>query len=44
MTSDVTDTKTFHKLTEKACKDNGIAIIKQVGNTVAIYDKNMKIF
>ena len=36
--------KTLHRLTEKACKDNGIAIIKQVGNTIAIHDENMKVF
>jgi len=34
----------FHKLTEKACIDNGIAIIKQVGDTVVINDKNMKAY
>jgi hypothetical protein len=34
----------FHPLTEKACIDSGIAIIKQVGDTVAIYDKNLKTF
>ena len=36
--------KKFHPLTEKACKENGIAMIKQVGNTVAIYDENLKTF
>ena len=36
--------KTFHKKTEKACKDNGITIIKQVGDTIAIYDQNLKTF
>ena len=34
----------FHKKTEQACIDNGIAIIKQVGNTIAIYNENLKIF
>jgi hypothetical protein len=34
----------FHKRTEKTCSDNGIAIIKQVGNTVVINDKNLKAF
>jgi hypothetical protein len=34
----------FHKLTEKACKDNGIAIIKQVGNTIVVSDENLKVF
>ena len=36
--------KKFHPLTEKACKENGIAMIKQVGNTVAIFDENLKTF
>ena len=31
----------FHPLTEKACIENGIAIIKQVGDTIAIYDENL---
>ena len=34
----------FNPLTEQACKDAGIAIIKQVGDTVAIYDENLKTF
>ena len=34
----------FRKNTEKACKDNGIAIIKQVGDTIEVYDENLKIF
>jgi hypothetical protein len=34
----------FNPLTEKACSESGIAIIKQVGETVAIYDKNLKTF
>ena len=34
----------FHKNTEKACKDNGIAIIKQVGDTIEVYDENLKTF
>ena len=34
----------FHPLTEKACKEHGIAIMKQVGDTVAIYDENLKTF
>ena len=34
----------FHPFTEKACKDNGIAIMKHVGGTVAIYDENLKTF
>ena len=35
---------TFHKLTEKACADNGIAIIKQAGNAVVINDEHLKVF
>ena len=34
----------FHKLTEKACKDNGIAIMKQVGDTMVVSDENIKTF
>ena len=34
----------IHPLTEKACKENGIAIMKQVGDTVTIYDKHLKAF
>ena len=34
----------FHKRTEKAFIDNGIAIIKQVGDTVAIHDGHLKRF
>ena len=34
----------FHPLTEKACKNNGIAIMKQVGDKVVIYDENLKTF
>jgi len=34
----------FHKLTEKACKDNGIAIMKQAGDSVVIHDENLKVF
>ena len=34
----------FNMLTEQACRENGIAIIKQVGDTVAIYDDNLKTF
>ena len=34
----------FHSLTEKACKDNGIAIVKQVGDTIVINDKHLKAF
>ena len=34
----------FHPLTEKACKDNGIAIMKQVGDTMVVIDENLKTF
>jgi hypothetical protein len=34
----------FNPLTEKACSDNGIAIIKQVGDAVVINDKHLKAF
>ena len=34
----------FHKRTEKACIDNGIAIIKQVGETIIIQDEHLKTF
>ena len=34
----------FNKNTVEACKDNGIAIIKQVGDTIEVYDENLKTF
>jgi hypothetical protein len=34
----------FYPKLEKACTDNGIAIIKQVGDTVVIIDENLKTF
>ena len=34
----------FHPLTEKACQESGIAIMKQEGNAVAIYDEHLKAF
>jgi hypothetical protein len=34
----------FHKRVEKACNDNGIAIIKQAGDTILINDKHLKVF
>jgi hypothetical protein len=34
----------FHKQTEKACKENGIAIMKQVGDTLVVTDENLKAF
>jgi len=34
----------FDKGVEKACNDNGIAIIKQVGDTLVINDEHLKVF
>ena len=34
----------FSKNTEEACKDNGIAILKQVGDTIEVYDENLTTF
>jgi hypothetical protein len=34
----------FHKKTEEACEKEGIAIIKQVGETVVINDQHVKVF
>jgi len=34
----------FDKGVEKDCKNNGIAIVKQVGDTVVISDENLKTF
>ena len=34
----------FHPLTMKACSDNGIAVMKQVGDTLVVYDENLKTF
>ena len=34
----------FHKRTEKSCRENGIAIIKQVGDTIVINDKNVRAY
>jgi len=34
----------FYPELEKACTDNGIAIIKQAGDTVVINDDNLKVF
>ena len=34
----------FHPITEKACKDKGIAIMKQVGDTMVVTDENLKTF
>ena len=35
---------TFTKPVEAACKRNGIAIVKQVGDTVVIYDEHLKAY
>ena len=34
----------IHPLTEQACIDNGIAIIKQLGDTIVIHDESLKTF
>ena len=37
-------TMAFYPVLEQACQDNGIAIIKQVGDTIVINDKHLKAF
>ena len=37
-------TMAFYPILEQACKDNGIAIIKQVGDTIIIHDEHLKAF
>jgi hypothetical protein len=37
-------TMTFYPELEQACKENGIAIIKQTGDTIVINDKHLKAF
>ena len=34
----------FNPLTEQACKEAGIAIIKQAGETIVIFDDHLKTF
>jgi len=34
----------FHPLTEKACADNGIAVMKQVGEAMVVSEENLKTF
>ena len=34
----------FDEVVEKDCRENGIAVIKQVGDSVVIYDENLKTF
>ena len=34
----------FDEIVEEKCKEEGIVVIKQVGDTVEIYDDNMKAF
>ena len=34
----------FDEAVEDRCRENGIAVIKQVGDTVVIYDENLKTF
>ena len=35
---------TFDRGIEEDCKENGIAIVKQVGDTVIINDENLKVY
>ena len=37
-------TMIFNKRLEDECKKEGIAIVKQVGNTIVINDENLKVF
>ena len=37
-------TMAFYPQLEKACVDSGIAIIKQVGDSVVIHDEHLRIF
>ena len=37
-------TMAFYPELEEECKSNGIAIVKQVGDNVVIYDKHLKVF
>ena len=34
----------FEDQTEEMCKEHGIAVVKQVGDTIEIYDENLKAF
>jgi hypothetical protein len=34
----------FRKITEKKIMEEGIAVIKQVGDKMVVYDKNLKVF
>jgi len=34
----------FDEAVEKECRENGIAVIKQVGDSVVVYDENLKTF
>jgi hypothetical protein len=34
----------FRKITEKKIMAEGIAVIKQIGDKMVIYDKNLKVF
>jgi hypothetical protein len=34
----------FYPEIEEACLNNGIAIVKQVGESVVINDKNLKVY
>ena len=34
----------FHPLTEEACRESGIAIMKQVGETMVVHDEHLRAF
>ena len=34
----------FHKRVENECRKQGIAIIKQLGDTIEVYDEHLKEF
>ena len=34
----------FDKHVEKSCRENGIAMIKQMGETIEVYDEHIKVF
>jgi len=34
----------FHKKVEKECRKQGVAIIKQLGKTIEVFDENLKVF
>ena len=34
----------FHKKVEKECRKQGVAIMKQLGKTIEVFDENLKVF